>query len=155
MRERSHHHRNLLRSGREETSDLENEFLAPVEPQSPVALRPPVRPLAGIEDRRRWVPAASAPSGGRDFLGREARLDMSPKKSARPLSRPRMEAQLRKKSVNAFALSPEVPIFRHPRSVNICRSRQMRREVLFAIRKTGKGVRTRKRRNIWSAVECR
>lgn len=44
--------------------------------------------------------------------------------------------------------------FEVPKSVLVCARRKMRKEVLFAKRKTGKGARSRKHRNIWSIVKC-
>lgn len=44
--------------------------------------------------------------------------------------------------------------FRSPRQVSLCVRRHRRREVLFAMRKTGRGARSVRRRNYWSDVKC-
>lgn len=46
--------------------------------------------------------------------------------------------------------------FSVPRKVELCVRRQRRRQVLFAMRRTGKGSRAvRRRRNYWSGVSCK
>lgn len=46
--------------------------------------------------------------------------------------------------------------FAVPKKVELCVRRKQRREVLFAVRRTGKGARSvRRRRNYWSGVTCR
>ena len=43
-----------------------------------------------------------------------------------------------------------------PRKVELCVRRKQRREVMFAMRRTGKGSRAvRRRRNYWSGVSCK
>lgn len=44
--------------------------------------------------------------------------------------------------------------FADPAFVAICRRRTIRREVLFAIKKTRAGARAPKRKNFWSDVSC-
>lgn len=44
--------------------------------------------------------------------------------------------------------------FRSPARVSLCVRRHRRREVLFALRKTGKGSRSPRRRNYWTDVKC-
>lgn len=44
--------------------------------------------------------------------------------------------------------------FAVPARVSVCVRRSNRREVLFALNRTGKGARSRKRRNYWSDVQC-
>lgn len=129
--------------------DFENELLGPVAgPSPPAALRPPAR-SALIDDRRRWDPGDTP----RDAYGRQARVVMSPKASPKP----RQQAGVKVKSPRPYrpgALFREAESFSAPRSVMICVRRKSRREVLFALRKTGKGARSRKRRNEWSNVKC-
>lgn len=129
--------------------DLENELLAaPARPSPPAALRPPAR-SALIDDRRRWDPGDTP----RDAFGRQARVVMSPKAS--PKNRQRSGVKFKHLEGNfPRALLREVQSFQDPRRVMICVRRKSRREVLFAIRKTGKGARSRKRRNEWSNVKC-
>lgn len=46
--------------------------------------------------------------------------------------------------------------FRVPKKVELCVRRAKRREVLFAMRRTGKGSRARRRRrNYWTGVSCK
>jgi len=52
------------------------------------------------------------------------------------------------------ALGRDGLAFTMPKSVLVCARRKMRKEVLFAKRKTGKGSRSIKRRNIWSEIKC-
>lgn len=129
--------------------DLENELLAPVAgPSPPAALRPPAR-SALIDDRRRWDPGDTP----RDAFGRQARVVMSPKASAKARQQPAVKPS-RPRLYQSRAFLREVQSFEDPRRVMICVRRKSRREVLFAIRKTGKGARSRKRRNEWSNVRC-
>lgn len=44
--------------------------------------------------------------------------------------------------------------FREPKRVWICVRRKMRREALFALRRTGKGSRSRRRRRDFSDMRC-
>lgn len=44
--------------------------------------------------------------------------------------------------------------FNVPAKVSVCVRRSQRKEVLFALRRTGKGSRSPKRRNYWSDVQC-
>lgn len=53
------------------------------------------------------------------------------------------------------SLSPRIR-FAEPRSTSVCVKREKRKQVLHAIRKTGKGVRRRRPRRNWlSAVSCK
>lgn len=45
--------------------------------------------------------------------------------------------------------------FAVPKRIALCARREIRREVLFAKRKTGKGSKGRKHRNFWSGVSCK
>ena len=52
--------------------------------------------------------------------------------------------------------SPETFSFTIPKKVSLCVRRHQRREVLFALKKTGKGSRKReRRRNYFSDVSCK
>ncbi|UDN67892.1 hypothetical protein [robinz microvirus RP_172] len=44
--------------------------------------------------------------------------------------------------------------FADPRFVAICARRKIRKQIMFALRKTRKGSGARKRKNFWSAVSC-
>lgn len=56
-------------------------------------------------------------------------------------SRPRMRGKPRFK-------------YQHPKGVAVCVRRHQRKEVLFALKRTGKGARARRRRNYQSEVSC-
>lgn len=44
--------------------------------------------------------------------------------------------------------------FRAPRAVVVCVRRKQRREVLFAMKRTGRGAKAPRRLNEWSSVRC-
>lgn len=82
--------------------------------------------VARQEDRRRYNPTKSV---------------------AAPRSRRRWQSRL-----VAYGMGVR---FAGPRGVSICAKRAIRRQVLFALSKTGAGSRARKRRrNEWSSVQC-
>lgn len=87
-------------------------------------LTPPQLP--DLEDRRLYAPGRSTtpPKGNRPGAGR-----------------------VRAKGLYGLK-------FTAPRHVAICARRKIRREVLFAIKRTRKGSNGRKHRNFWSAVSC-
>lgn len=129
-------------------SDFESEMLGPRGPSPPAALRPPAR-SALIDDRRRWDPGDTP----RDAFGRQARVVMSPKAASKTRQQSDVNRKQRRTYVPPFLLR-EVASFSDPRRVMVCLRRKTRREVLFAKSKTGKGARSRKRRNQWSNVRC-
>lgn len=49
---------------------------------------------------------------------------------------------------------PGVQAFANPKSVNVCVRRHQRREVIFALGKSGRGARAPRRRNQFSNVRC-
>lgn len=106
----------------------------------------PVKRLSSLEDRRRWVPGAEAP---RDVAGRPARQVYQPRR-AKPVQAERKILQ--PKSRMFFGKS--VWSFNDPRKAVICLKRTVRRQVLFALRRTRSGAGKSKRRNEWSSVEC-
>lgn len=98
-----------------------------------------VAPLLEVEDRRQFTPAVYRPA--RTFRG-WARLGLSG--SARPNRVKPARVDLGRVSFSA------------PGSTVICVRRSRRREVLHALRKTGRGSGGgRKRRNEFSSVSCR
>lgn len=50
--------------------------------------------------------------------------------------------------------SPAVAAFGDPSLVGICARRKVRKEVLHALKRTKKGARGKKHRNIWSDYKC-
>lgn len=78
-----------------------------------------------------------------------------------PLFRPSMSIVQAKPSIDVkpSRLVRTAPLsaraaFDEPHKVVVCVRRKVRREVLFAKRKTGRGARSPKRRNLWSDVKC-
>lgn len=110
----------------------------------PATFSPSVRSIpTGIEDRRTWRPDALAAIRIRASVA-PARVQV-----ARPGRSPRPG--------RAFSFfNPPVGLqFRAPRGVLICVRRKIRKQVLHALRKTGKGSGRRpRRRNAWSGVKC-
>lgn len=68
--------------------------------------------------------------------------------AARLLEQPNVNKRPRARSRTAFK-------FAAPPEVGVCVRRKSRREVLFALRRTGKGAKSRRRRNAWSGVSCK
>lgn len=74
----------------------------------------------------------------------------------RPLAAsPRSAARIVVKNPRAPFRVPDVLGFAVPEHVKRCVQRKDRREVLFALRRTGKGARSKKHRNLWSSVSCK
>lgn len=109
-----------------------------VVPYSPtLTFRPPRQLLRLYEDRRTWHPEAIRPA--KSFQG-PTRLTIKP---AVPLKGRRL------------ALYPPAGIsFAAPRRVLVCVRRHIRREVLHALRKTGRSGQKPPRQTLWSSVHC-
>lgn len=125
----------------------------------PRALQTPTLPsvvfrqnVLALEDRRRWHPEGTrAPA--RSLFRSSSRLtaiDRDPRQVPRNKDR---FASVRKFPSQTKA----IVAFDVPRDVAICARRSMRREVLFARRKTGRGrpKQRRPRRNEYSSISCR
>jgi len=116
-------------------------------PPRPVVMRPRVvvarripSALSMIEDNRRFHPLGLArPPRG---------LFLRPRIVAPPIRRRKVS-----KAVAPFRV-PAALGFQLPDKVVRCIRRKSRREVLFALHRTGKGSRTPKRRNMWSEIHC-
>lgn len=103
-------------------------------------------PLRELEDRRTWNPEGS----------------LSP---ARSFSKPRHRLTVvdrRKPTSYQFSLKKSFPsqtraivAFRAPSRVLVCVRRNMRKQVLHALRKTGMTGQKRPRRSVYSSVSCR
>lgn len=119
---------------------FESDLLRPVRLVSP--LRPEVLTravLPEVEDRRLFHPAPRALRPARELTRAKAQLVGKVKHSV--------------KSAVATLL-PGVA-FERPSAVLVCVRRKDRREVLFALKRRGKGSRSRRRRrNQWSNVSC-
>lgn len=133
--------------------DLDIETLAVGRPTPPIVHRSPVRISSAADDRRRWAPRLpSEPQRERPRVvsGRIARVSHQPKTTPKP------DPGWRK------IISPLVhggrfhasAHFVEPRKAFICLRRKARREILFALKRTGKGAKSPKRYNEWSSVRC-
>lgn len=103
---------------------------------------PSSRILHEIEDRRTYHPDG-------------------PTRPARSYDKPvhRLTVPVHPKNVNkrstASAALPRTVQFEAPKRVLVCIRRQKRKEVLFALKKTGKGARARKhRQSFYSSIRC-
>lgn len=108
------------------------------------------RPLSRVdlslfEDRRRFTPD---PLTTRNIFGQPHRLIVA--------SQPNRNAVVGGRRRTSPALfSPPIRVgFDKPRLMPICERRMRRREVMFALKKTGKGARSRRRRNYFTDISC-
>lgn len=114
---------------------------------SPPAARPNlVRPAPLVSDRRLYHPDGyKAPV--------YAPVRTYKRIVEHVVQRPR-HSVVRKK--NAVWARPTRFAFQVPKKVELCVRREKRRQVLFAMRRTGKGSRARRRRrNYWTGVSCK
>lgn len=127
------------RGQRDDISPSLDALLAPIEPVRPLRVTQlfyqPMEGLNEIEDGRRFAPYDVSP---RDVSGTGASV----------------------RSAAVSRVRPEIPpagiAFSHPEHVVRCVRRKTRREVIFALKKRGKGAGARRRRrNYWSNVRCR
>lgn len=113
------------------TPSLTSLLAYPIRP-SPLIVHTPLTnaTLADLGDRRRFDPT---------------RAYRSPAAITRAASR-----------VQARAKGPMAALrFADPSLVALCKRRQTRREVIFALRKNKAGSGAKKRRNFWSHISCR
>lgn len=97
---------------------------------SPLSVNPsPQEVLSHVPDRRLFSPVKATPVAH---------------------SVPRSASRLR--AVPFY--SPAVATFDDPRAIGICVRRKARKAVLFALSLTGKGSRSKRRRNVWSSYKC-
>lgn len=134
--------RPLRSAGRRDTSVLSL-------PSVPARLPSPAfSPLSEFEDRRAWDPDPER--GALTFGGRYARVVVH--------SRPVIARANRIWSASAYPVGVQVPVgvrFESPFKVITCLRRKIRRGVIFARNKAGKGVRRRSPRRSWrSNVVC-
>lgn len=102
----------------------------------------PSAPDLELEDRRRF--SFESPQVAIRSPGVRSRIRMAP--VGRPAGKTRQRA--------SNAIPREMPTFGSPGQVMVCVRRKSRREVLFALRRTGKGGRARRRRSEFSNVRC-
>lgn len=115
----------------------------------PAALPPlALSPLSLFEDRRAWDPDPER--GALTFGGRYARMVVH--------TRPVIARANTLWSPSAFPVGIQVPVgvrFESPFKVITCLRRKVRREIMFARNKAGRGVPKRKSRRSWrSNVVC-
>lgn len=97
----------------------------------------PAAHILSIEDRRRFEPVDTFPKGK---FHRSARLVVHPNKNNKSAAKGTVPSRVK------FAV---------PREVAMCVRRKQRREILFAMRRTGKGSRAkRRRRTFYSNISC-
>lgn len=141
---------------RDHVFDVEDELLnekrhTALQPRPPVAVATPKKRLL-IEDRRRWDPA---PQVARDVLGRTARVTHQKKTTAKSGARAAVKPLQSKRPLSMWPrLENALPRFAEARKTVICLKRKARREVMFALKRTGKGAKSPRRRNQWSDVQC-
>lgn len=100
-----------------------------IRPMPPVLVHPPTRSeVLEVGDRRLFTPDRST----------------RPPRAARPGAA----------RVIAATYPGSAVRFKDPRAVTICVRRKIRREVIFALGKRGKGARSPRKRNFWSEVRC-
>lgn len=143
--------RRRTRERSEETSDFSNDLktLLRSPSQSPYVVQPLVhhtspssQVLSDIEDRRTWHPQA------------EQRPARSFDRPTHSLVVPRHPKNVNKSRAGASALPHQVQ-FDAPNKVLVCVRRAQRKQVLFALKKTGKGAKARKhRRSYYSDIRC-
>lgn len=127
--------------------DLDNESRStlgrPAPPVRVVALKPD-----RDSDRRFWAPDPVS----RDVTGRQARIvhKVTAPKTVHRAGGKLLQSGYR---VNRWLENAQAS-YAEPRKAFICLRRKARREILFALKRTGKGARSPKRRNQWSDVSC-
>lgn len=140
---------------RDPLDDLDQQTPVSGQTPSPAPLARVIRQKSVLEDRRNWAPRLKAEPQrvqARDTLGRPARIvhgRVSPRVVRGPGGKP-----LQSKKHPVSFLSNARALFAEPRKAIICAKRKIRREVLHALHRTGKGSRSPKRRNEWSNVQC-
>ena len=129
--------------------------MEPLAPLSPFSL-----PL--LEDRREWTPVLHDEPVTHDAYTEYETYEPEPKRQ-KPRA-PRLPTQARNaraRAVGSYARPtqnrgelPSQIAFSNPNRVAICIRRKRRKEVLFALRKTGRGSRARRHYNAHSFVRC-
>lgn len=138
---------NYKRKERRVTFDNTNRRL-PLESLYNSLLRPsPLKNLTNYEDRRQWHPLGNfAPA--RSFNRPNHRIIVG-------YQQPRKSTQNTNRPMNIRSYPTSHVAFEHPKKVLICVRRQARKEVLHALRKTGKSGQRRPRYNYYSSISCK
>lgn len=127
-----------------------NTLLSPIKPKiRPITVTKP-KNLRPLEDRRTWHPLGPK-RPARSVQNATHRL-VSRGPGGKPLkSKPSPKALL----THPTAYLSHAVGFHKAKSVLICIRRKIRKEVLFALNRTGKGARARKhRRSEYSSIRC-
>lgn len=104
--------------------------------------------LSELEDRRLYYPDRARPARGLSKGATVIGISPVPQRSRNKGDR-KSAAKLLSRVIDTFKFSS-------PKSVALCVRRHKRREVLFALKRSGKGSRSRRRRrNEFSDVSCR
>lgn len=134
----------------EETSDFSNDLNT--------LLRPPAQSYSVQPIVHHTSPSSSILS---DIEDRRTYHPDGPARPARSIDRPThtLTLPVHPKNVNKsrsdLSSLPRTVQFQAPKKVLVCIRRQQRKEVLFALRKTGKGAKARKhRRSFYSDIRC-
>lgn len=123
----------VQRSATRDAPDVTRDFL---DLRSPAVLPRSGLPLVAVEDRRLWRPSDRHP--------------VTPRQKATVTASPAT-----RRSQGAARGLPEYLRFKAPTFVVACIRRKQRREVLHALRKTGRGPRRAARWSALSRVRCR
>lgn len=108
---------------------------------SPIIHPSPPKPLKLFEDRRTFHPDGK--NRPLTAVNARPRTVIRAERSSEAISRPHA----------APKLSPRLSV--EPASkIAVCIRRKTRREVIFALNKTGKGARSKRTRNQWSNTSC-
>lgn len=144
--------------------DLDFEPVLPpktVTPSLSINLRDPVADLLSVEDRRTWHPEGPH-RPARSSRRWNARVNLLPPQRTRraflrgPRLTPARPGHARKGVARPSLFSQLLRFrFNAPKYVAVCVRRSIRRQVLFATRRTGRGARAPRRRNYQSSVYCR
>lgn len=116
-------------------------------PRLPFSLAPRLSPLSLYEDRRQFHPLGSAAPAS-SFSSPRSRLSLRDRRyvSSKSSSPGRVSFPSQTKAAVAFST---------PGRVLVCVRRHTRKEVLHALRKTGRVGQKRPRRNLQSLISCR
>lgn len=104
------------------------------------------RPLTAYEDRRLFQPKKMVDSAM--SFGHPSRVVFKPHKRVAPKTKSNVSGRGRlKKLISSFS-------FHVPKKTLICVRRKQRKQVLHALRKSGKGGQRKPRRNTYSSIRC-
>lgn len=136
-----------------DTSDIPSRRLVPVDHLPVIRVSTAAADLKALQDRRRFsFDASKSPVAA---SGAPARVSMKPRSSGRVTLRTGRKVPFKSGIVNRGKWHETFSFAPRSRSVAVCVRRKERREVLFALSRTGRGARSRKVRNEWSDVQCR